>query len=94
MFIGDYNEEKEKGFNMDCGHAFMKKYGQHVFHYNELKKIIDNVWDISLLCSAIISNWRYFTHWDFSLIGILDQENRDWFILALSRLAFLTKNDN
>lgn len=78
------------GFEMDCGHAFAEKYGSAANNSNDLDKIIDEVDDISLLGSAIYSQWRYFNHWAYSGEEILKPQNRAWFILALSRLALFT----
>lgn len=78
------------GFQMDCGHAFSEKYGNAASRYDELDKIIDDVTDIDLLGSAIYSRWRYFNHWAYDASTILENENRSWFILALSRLAILS----
>jgi hypothetical protein len=78
------------GFEMDCGHAFSEKYGQAVNNYEALDRIIDEVTDIPLLGSAIYSQWRYFNHWSYTGAEILEPQNRAWFILALSRLAFLS----
>ncbi len=78
------------GFVMDCGHAFSEKYGNAANNYEALDRIIDDVTDISLLGSAIYSQWRYFNHWAYTGEEILDPKNRVWFILALSRLALLS----
>lgn len=78
------------GFKMDCGESFSEKYGAAVYDYVELNKIIDTVNDISLLGAAIYSRWRYFNHWAYSGEEIIEEKNRAWFILALSRLAVLT----
>ena len=50
------------GFQMDCGHAFSEKYGNATSKYDELNRVIDEITDISLLGSAIYSQWRYFNH--------------------------------
>lgn len=78
------------GFNMDCGHAFSEKYGQAFNRCEELEKIINDVVDISLLGSAIFSKWRYFNHWAYTGAEILEPNNREWFIIALDRLAVLS----
>ncbi|OUP64166.1 hypothetical protein B5F13_08830 [Drancourtella sp. An177] len=78
------------GFQMDCGHAFSEKYGSAASRYDGLNKIIEDVTDIDLLGSAIYSQWRYFNHWAYDASAILENENRSWFILALSRLAILS----
>ena len=78
------------GFEMDCGHAFERVYGAAVNNSDELDKVIDDITDISLLGSAIYSQWRYFNHWAYTGAEILEPKNRAWFILALSRLALLS----
>ena len=77
------------GFEMDCGHSFAQHYGNAVHDSAELDKIIDKIENVHLLGSAIYSRWRYFNHWAYSGAEILEPQNRAWFILALSRLAFL-----
>ena len=78
------------GFEMDCGHAFSEKYSNAANNHEALDRIIDDVTDITLLCSAIYSQWRYFNHWAYTGAEILEPQNRAWFILALSRLAMLS----
>lgn len=77
------------GFVMDCGHTFAEKYGNAVYNCEALESIIDRVTDIPLLGSAIYSQWRNFNHWAYSSEQILDPENREWFLIALSRLGEL-----
>lgn len=81
---------EELGFEMDCGHAFQAAYGKAVSDYRELEHIVDEIFDTSLLGSAIFSRWRYFNHWAYNAADILLPENREWFILALDRLSALT----
>ena len=59
-------------------------------HSNELKRIIDNVTDVQVLCSGIHSVYRGITHWWQE--SVLDDENRAWFKIALARLVELTNN--
>ena len=82
---------KALGFEMDCGRAFSEKYGFAVNNYEDLKNIIDDVTEISLLGSAIYTRWRYFNHWAYDGREILEPKNRAWFILALSRLEVLSR---
>lgn len=82
---------KMLGFEMDCGNAFSEKYGQAICNHKELEKIIDDITDIALLGSAIFSRWRYFNHWAYFGAEILEPQNREWFILALSRMATLAE---
>lgn len=79
------------GFEMDCGHAFGEAYGKAASDVEELKKVIDSIVDIPLLGSVIYSRWRYFNHWAYTGAEILEPKNRAWFVLALSRLAELSK---
>jgi len=81
------------GFEMDCGNAFSEKYGQAINNYEELQRVIDNVTDISLLGSAIYSQWRYFNHWAYSGAEILEPQNRAWFVLALTRMIVLSEKN-
>ncbi len=80
------------GFKMDCGQTFGEKYGMAASKADALKRVIAEVVDVPLLGSAIYSQWRYFNHWAYSGEEILEPENREWFILALERLAELTKS--
>lgn len=82
------------GFEMDCGHAFERVYGAAVNNSDELDKVIDDITDISLLGSAIYSQWRYFNHWAYTGAEILEPKNRAWFIAALERLAELSKQES
>lgn len=78
------------GFEMDCGNAFERVYGNAMYNCDDLDKVIDNITDIPLLGSAIYSRWRYFNHWAYDGEEILKPQNRSWFILALNRLASLS----
>lgn len=80
---------KALGFEMDCGHAFVEKYGNAASNCEALEQIIGQVTDIPLLGSAIYSQWRYFNHWAYSGEEILEPQNREWFLIALSHLGEL-----
>ena len=79
------------GFEMDCGKAFSEKYPAAFNDSQALSKIVNEITDIPLLGSAIFSQWRYFNHWAYSGDEILAPNNREWFIIALSRLKELTE---
>ena len=79
------------GFEMDCGESFRRMYGTAEKDADELEKIINSVTDINLLGSAILSRWRYFSHWIYE--PITEPHNRKWFILALERMAVLAENN-
>ena len=78
------------GFKMDCGNSFSELYGNAVYDSKELKTIINRINDISLLGSAIYSRWRYFNHWAHDAKNILEEKNRQWFLVALKRLMVLS----
>ena len=86
------DECDEIGFNMDGGVEFSKRYGKAVFELKELEKIIHNVNDLEILGSAIYSRWRCFNHWSNNSEEILEVNHREWFILALDRLAKLSES--
>lgn len=79
------------GFKMDCGNAFETTFpNTNAFNsYEELEKIIEQIEDIDLFCSAIFSKWRYVTHW--AEADLLESKNRRWFIIAFSRLIIISK---
>lgn len=77
------------GFKMDCGHAFAEKYGEALYYNDLLKDVIGTVTDVQLLGSAILSKWRYITHWTMESTG--ETKNREWFIMALTRLEQITE---
>lgn len=79
------------GFVMDCGIDFSTSYGDALNDPKKLKEIINEVNSISLLGSALISKWRYFNHWEYSIEEIKEPENVEWFKIILSRLAELTE---
>ena len=79
------------GFEMDCGNAFSEKYAVAFDDSRALSKIIKEVTNIPLLGSAVFSKWRYFNHWTYSGAEILEPENREWFIITLSRLRELSE---
>lgn len=80
------------GFEMDCGKSFIEKYPDAFRTAEELDKIIDDVDDVSLLGSAIFSQWRNLTHWSMGSHP-LDNEYRPWFISAFGRLMTITAED-
>ena len=73
------------GFEMDCGKRFIETFSEEAFYQSgELKKVIDQITDPALLGSAILSRWRYITHWTRD--SLLEDENRSWFVTAFGRL--------
>ena len=77
------------GIEMDAGRLFNEKFGPARFSELELlKRIISNVDDINALGNLIFSKWRWFNHGDYV---VYEPEDEEWFIIALTRLAELTK---
>ena len=76
------------GFEMDCGHSFIEMYSYEAFtdttHFQAVQNQIN---DIAILASGIHSHWRDITHWSY--VDITSEEQRTWFIAALTRLAEL-----
>lgn len=85
---------KSLGFSMDCGQKFLESYpNTGAFQTAEgLKGILNQITDPNLLGSAIYSKWRWITHWEYRG-SMSTEENKRWFLLALTRLAELTKPD-
>ena len=84
------NECFELGFKMDCGEEFISKYSNEAFLYSdEFSKVIEDISDVQLLCNVIFSKWRQITHWDYDA-SVLDEDNREWFIMAFEKLSKLT----
>ena len=90
-YMGD--ECAALGFEMDCGHAFEEQYGMASHDVMALRGVIDEVTDMALLGSAVFSRWRYFNHWAYSGDEILVPKNREWFIVALTRLEELASSE-
>lgn len=77
------------GFEMDCGKSLEAAFpGANAFQDNAaLERIIEQL-DLQTLGNAIFSQWRYWNHWSMST---MEEENFQWFVIAFSRLAELTK---
>lgn len=78
---------KAFGWIVDNGESFKSVYPCN--SYEEALRIFPKVTDITLLGNLIFSYWRYFNHWAYSSVEIL--ESRDWFVKALTRLKELAK---
>ena len=48
----------ELGFSLELGHEFLRKYGNETSKLAKLKKIIDEVNEIDLLGSVILSSFK------------------------------------
>ena len=79
------------GFDMDAGESFIERYSKDAFHKADtLERIINDVDSVDILCNGIYSKWRYITHWAGVTVSLLSEENKKWFLIALTRLAELT----
>ena len=88
----DFGDECFKlQFEMDSGHRLQTMYPEYnaMASLRGLKTVMLDINDIELLGTALFSKWREITHW--SQENILSEENREWFISALSRLKELSK---
>ncbi|KRN28315.1 hypothetical protein IV38_GL001313 [Lactobacillus selangorensis] len=83
------------GFEMDSGKAFCKQYGNGNAYADpdELDLIIATITDVNLLGVALYSRWRYFNHWAYSAKEIIRPENRQWFVLILTRMLQLAQGE-
>ena len=90
LLEGEFQDDcRELGFRMDCGRAFAEKYGEADKSAEALRRVIGEIDDLLLLGSAVYFRWRHFKHRAHSSGEILEPENRDWFLLALNRMAQL-----
>lgn len=79
------------GFRMDCGNEFSARYPEcFCIPSPELDAVIGSIQDVDLLGSAVFSQWRFLTHWEYSFE--LDKDTRHWFKVILKRMQELTKN--
>ena len=74
------------GFKMDSGQKFYRKYPEAYKKTDELKKVIDTIFDIDLIGSAIYSKWRYYSNWALPS----EQIPTEWFLEMMSHLGQLT----
>lgn len=87
----NFGEEcSELGFQVYCGYTFTEKYGK-INDPKIFKEVLKDITDINLLGSAIYSKWNYFNTWAYNSAEILENKNREWFILALEHLAKLSE---
>lgn len=78
------------GFDVDMGDALLNDFPK--------ADIMNSIWmeenecfinDAKALGNAIFSNWRWFNHGAYSSSSLDEDNNRDWFICALTRLKEL-----
>ena len=87
LFEGELGADCEKlEFVMDNGDSFLLAYykGDELDTRDGLAGVIDEVDNVGLLGSAIYSNWRKITHWSYD--SGFSEENKAWFLMALTRL--------
>lgn len=78
---------KTLGFELDYDDSFKEKYEND---YEALSETINNITDIATLGTEIYSKWHYFNQQTSKGAKILESDNREWFVLALNRLAVLS----
>ncbi|MDD2213502.1 MAG: hypothetical protein PHR21_03030 [Oscillospiraceae bacterium] len=80
------------GFSLDQGQQFIRAWSRAAFYRaSALQAIIKQVGDWQVLGTAIYSHWYSVTFWPNQ--SLLDPEQRDWFLLALRRLAELAQSE-
>lgn len=84
------NECEKLGFDLNSGSAFFEKFSSVINQWDDLKAIIDKLFDIRLLGSLLYSRWKFFNNWESLSYEILEKENIDWFILIFDRIIALT----
>lgn len=81
---------KDLDFEMDCGERFASVYSSDAMNHSDaLLATVDSIDNVEILASGIFSQWRYVTHWSYGA-HLLDEEFRQWFVIAFRRLAELT----
>lgn len=85
---GDLGERLlELGVEMDGGEAFCRLYGQAALvDADEFRDAVKRGDDLDALCSGILSQWRFYSHWNNA--GLSDGMH-EWFVAALTHLADL-----
>ncbi|NJP39698.1 hypothetical protein HCH52_01340 [Oscillospiraceae bacterium HV4-5-C5C] len=79
---------EQLGFKMDHGQAFISQWSRAAFYQaSALEPLLPRLSDWQQLGSAVYSHWYGVTFWQRE--SLLAQGERDWFILALNRLAQL-----
>lgn len=86
-FYGLAHDMFALGWHMDCGEAFAEAYPCSGTAEG-LRGDIASIGDVGLLGSGVFSRWRYVTHWKYD--GTPDEDDLEWFRLALGRLRELT----
>lgn len=89
-----FGEECEKlGFQLDHGEDLIHKFNDELVYedWDELEEIADEIYDVIMLGSAVYSQWQFYQQ--CQLKGETDgwdENSRDWFMTALSRLKQLS----
>lgn len=81
---------EELGFDLACCDRFCRRFPERaLYEADGLRDVAAEIDDPKLLGSAILLHWRYATRWAEE--PLLSEENREWFITALSRLKELVE---
>lgn len=79
------NDCRNLGFEMDCGHGFIKAYGMESWCSIEgLEAAIDGVGDVMVIGSGLFSKWRDYNHW--SSPSDANDDTKKWFLILLKRM--------
>lgn len=92
-----FGEEcEELGFQLDHGEGLIHKFNNELVYedWDELEEIAEGIDDFIMLGSVVYSQWQFYRQcqmegeaWGW------DENSRDWFIAALSRLKQLSVQD-
>ena len=78
------------GFGMDLGNSLKKAFpGVDLEASSGFKTVVGRIDDVFVLGTAILSYWRWRTHWMESR-DLHRGESRDWFLPAFRRLKEIT----
>lgn len=96
VIVGFLKECQSLGFVMDFGKSFAAAFpdSKGLADVTEFKNIVKRIHDIDLLGATIFSKWRIVSYWGNPYEQLLEPQHRDWFIIALERLALLSAKDN
>ena len=72
---------------MDCAHSITDAYGEEVWASEKgLSMVIDKMNDLRIMGSALVSKWRYWSHWSWDRAT---EEDKQWFLMLLRRMQEL-----
>ena len=89
-YITDFIDEcMALGFEMDAGRSLAEAFPREpVFNRRDsFKTVVHEIDSVDLIGNALFLKWRGVTYWSDD--SVFDEENREWFLLALNQLRKL-----